>query len=403
MNTTRALSSLVFTLAMSLVIAGCAGPQGAQPLFRPSTQAVALKSGMTPLAFLELQLEGRLPAPIPPDALRREMQRQRGLRPQLAFHAGATVALWAADTNFNYLLGQDATGRNTVTAIDLSKNGCYSPVALKVDHARNVWVGCELTSTSGTNGAVQEYSGAGMLEKRYVPGCPSPLSECNSFSGYGFDSGLDSHGNVFASLNLYEIEICNPTCSQNLSAGFEWWPNGHQSSTPHLISVGSNCSPVCGVGYMDVDASGNLWFTFSGYAQTTYGFGLGEIEHPTRSPKFTIVQPIGTYGFFGGVYVSSSGKTLNVIDQRTRTIAQYHLPLSPSGKPFNVLGPTRQNAFGIGDPVSGGFNQAETKMAIGDTGGWFDIGGVSSNSWSLVSSPNFYSGISGAAYTPSDK
>jgi hypothetical protein len=42
-------------------------------------------------------------------------------------------------------------------------------------------------------------------------------------------------------------------------------------------------------------------------------------------------------------------------------------------------------------------------MAIGDTGGWFDIGKVSSNAWSDVANPNFYSGIDGAAYTPSDK
>jgi hypothetical protein len=399
----RAFLNSVFSMALVAIITGCGGMQGMQPFMHQSAQGTALRTGMTPSQLLERQLEGSLQAPIPPAALRRALQRQGAVRPRLAFSAGAAVALWASDTNFNYLLGQDATGRNAVTAIDVSKNSCYSPVALKVDHARNVWVGCELTSTSGTNGAVQEYSSAGVLKKRYVPGCPSPLSQCSSFSGYGFDSALDSHGNVFASLNLYDIEICNPTCAENLSAGFEWWPKGDKSATPRLVSVGTNCSPVCGVGYVDVDASGNLWFTFSGYDQSTFGFGLGEIDSPTKNPKFTIVEPIGTYGFFGGVYVSNAGKTLNVIDQGSRTVSQYHLPLSPSGKPFNVLGPTRQNAFGIGDPVSGGFNQADTKMTVGDAGGWFDIGKVSSNSWSDVSSPNFYSGIEGAAYTPSDK
>jgi hypothetical protein len=385
----HALANSIASLAIVAIVAACAGPQRTQPF------------ATTPSNLLELQLEGRMPAPIPPDALRLALNRRGGVRPQLAFHAGAKVGLWASDTNFDYLLGQDASGGKTVTAIDLSKNSCYSPVALKVDHAGTVWVGCELTSLSGTNGAVQEYSGAGMLKKQYLPACPSPVSECKSFSGYGYDSGLDSHGNVFASLNLYDIEICNPSCTQNLSAGFEWWPKG--SSTPRLISVGTNCSPVCGVGFMDVDASGNLWFTLSGYKNSTYGFGLGEIQNPTKSPKFTMVEPIGTYGFFGGVYVSNRGKTLNVIDQKARTVSQYRLPLSPSGTPFKVLGPTPQNAFGIGDPVSGGFNEAETKMAIGDTGGWFDIGKVSSNLWSEVSNPNFYSGIEGAAYTPSDK
>lgn len=396
MRALHGVESIALGLVTMGLLAGCAGAG--------STDTLApLKNGIAASRLLELQLEGRREAPIPPDALRRTLERAGQVRPLLRFHAGAKVALWATDTNFNYLLGQDATGRKTVTAVDLSKNSCYSPVALKVDHARNVWVGCELTSTSGTNGAVQKYSGAGVLEKQYLPACPSPVSECESFSGYGYDSGLDHHGNVFASLNLYSIETCNPSCVSDLGGGFEWWPKGKASAAPHLISLGTSCAPVCGVGYMDVDGSGNLWFTFSGYAQTTYGFGLGEVTNPTTNPKFTIIEPVGTYGFFGGVYISNGGKTLNVIDQKARTIAQYHLPLSPSGTPYNVLGPTPQNAFGIGDPVSGGFNKAETKLAIGDTGGWLDVGKVSSNTWSAVASPNFYSGLNGAAYTPSDK
>ncbi len=365
---------------------------------------MALKAGKSPSRLLELQLEGKLPAPVPPEALRDDLQRQGLARPALAFHAGAKVGLWASDTNFNYILGQNSTGGKTVTAVDVSQNSCYSPVALKVDHASNVWVGCELTSLSGTKGAVQEYSSAGEIQKTFAPACPSPVAKCSSFSGYGYDSGLDSHGNVFASLNLYDMQTCNPTCSDQLSAGFEWWPSGNPKATPRLISVGANCSPICGVGFMDVDGSGNLWFTFSGYTATnTYGFGLGEILHPTKKPKLTIVEPIGTYGFFGGVYTSNAGNTLNVIDQKARTVSQYHLPLSPSGTPFSVLGPTFLNAFGIGDPVSGGFNETETKMAIGDTGGWLDIGSVSGNAWSAVANPNFYSGIEGAAYSPSDK
>ena len=388
MRTSSTIANHVPTVFLVALVAACARTPGMQPLPLGSSGAA--------------QLAGKLRAPIPPDALRYEM-RQRGLRPKLAFHSGAKVALWAANTNFNYLLGQDATGRKTLTAIDLSKHGCYSPIALKVDRAQNVWVGCELTSLSGTNGAIQEYSGAGALQKRYLPACPTPVSTCQSFSGYGYDSGLDSHGNVFAALNLYDIETCNPSCNDELSAGFEWWPKGKASARPRLISLGDNCSPVCGVGFMDVDASGNLWFTFTGYNQSTFGFGLGEVSNPTTKATFTIVEPVGTYQFFGGVYVSNAGKVLNVIDQKSRTISQYRLPLSPNGSPFNILGPTHLNAFGIGDPVSGGFNQADSKLAIGDTGGWLDVGKVSSNGWSQVANPNFYSGIEGAAYTPSDK
>ncbi len=352
--------------------------------------------------LLELQLAGQREAPIPLEVLRRNVR--GGTRPQLDFHAGAHVAIWASNTNFNYILGQDDTGLNTLTAIDVAKNNCYSPVALKVDHGQNLWVGCELTSQSGTNGVVQKYDSGGVLKSQYLPACPRPVSRCQSFSGYGFDSALDAQGHIFASLNLYSIEICNPTCATNLSAGFEWWPQAQPSATPVLISTGTNCSPICGVGYADVDATGNLWFTFAGSDQNkNYGFGLAEVAKPTTAPTLKIVEPIGTYGFFGGVYTSNHGHTLNVIDQKARTISQYHLPVAQNGSPFNVLGPTLLNAFGIGDPISDAFNAADTKIAIGDSGGWLDLGKSATNTWTAIANPNFYSGLGGAAYSPSDK
>ena len=325
------------------------------------------KGRLTPRRLLRLELEGKLPAPIPRKTLRYQLEHLANARPHFAFHrAVATVALWASDTNYSYLLGQDRRVRKTVIAIDAATNGCNYPIALKVDHAQNLWVGCEFNGAF-TESVVQKYTSDGALKAQYVPGCPNPVSDCASFSSLGYDSAVDAAGNVFAALNLYSIEICNPSCVSSESAGFEWWLGGNPSATPTLISLGANCAPVCGVGYVDVDDSGNLWFTFSGYNNTnTYGFGLGEITNPTTSPMFTIVEPIGTYQFFGGVYVSNGGKKLNVIDQGTRTISQYNLPLSPSGTPFNVLGPTYTNAFGLGDPVSGGFNQTEKKIAIGD-------------------------------------
>lgn len=410
------LANVILSLFVAASVTACSHATALQALpastrhaaenqSRNASNTIALlNEKKTGSQLVALQLAGALPAPVPQEALRALYPQQNGIRPRLSLHANAKVSIWASDPNFNYLLGQTSTGLKTVTAVDVSQNNCYSPIALKVDRNQNVWVGCELTSQSGTNGVVQAYSGTGTLEKQFLPGCPANVSGCQSFSGYGYDSGLDAHGNVFASLNLYSIEICNPNCNSSLSAGFEWWPKGRQTATPSLISVGTNCSPVCGVGFMDVDAAGNLWFTFSGYDQNNnYGFGLGKIASPATKPVFTIVEPIGTYQFFGGVYVSNQGKTLNVLDQSARTISQYHLPLAKNGNAFRVLGPTPQNAFGIGTPTSGTFNQLDTKVAIGDAGGWLDIGTVSSNSWSSVASPNFYSGLAGAAYTPSDK
>ncbi|HEY2476103.1 MAG TPA: hypothetical protein VGI19_15045 [Candidatus Cybelea sp.] len=409
-----AIGGLSMALAASLI--GCSSSQSApaapqdafgsiQPAYGGSNSIRDLtKGGLTPRRLLQLELEGKLPAPIPRKVLRYQLRHLGNAQPHSIFHgAAAKVALWTSDTNYSYLLGQSRRERKTAAAIDAAANGCNYPIALKVDHTQNLWVGCEFNSAF-TESVVQEYASDGTLKTQYVPGCPNPVSECQSFSSLGYDSALDASGHVFAVLNLYSIEICNPSCVSSESAGFEWWQAGSPSATPTLISTGANCAPICGVGYADVDGSGNLWFTFSGYDSSgNYGFGLGEVSNPTTNPTLTIVEPIGTYQFFGGVYVSNGGKTLNVIDQNARTISQYSLPLSPSGKPFNVLGPTFTNAFGLGDPVSGGFNQTDTKLAMGDAFSWLDIGKVATNHWYGVGNPNFYSGLNGAAWTPSDK
>ena len=390
---------------VAAMVTGCSGVQPPSPGV-PATsdqRAALLRAPMSPSRLLELQADGRLSGPIPATRAREQMRQLERGRPTFKANKAGTIGLWATDTNFNYLLGQTSDGRNTVTSVNLAPNNCYSPVGVRVDASQNVWVACELTSPSTTSGALQEYGTSGQYQKQYLPGCPASVKGCTSFDGYGWDSGIDSKGNVFTSLNIYSLESCTPSCNSTLGAGFEWWPKGKNTDKPRLISAGASCSPICGVGFMDIDASNNIWFTFSGYAGTAYGFGLGEITNPTTKPTLTIVEPIGTYQFFGGVNVSNAGTTLNVLDQSARTVSQYHLPLSPSGTPFHTLGPIPQNAFEVGDPVAGGVNKGETKIAYGDTGGWIDIGNVLENKWTAVASPNFYSGIEGAAYTPSDK
>jgi hypothetical protein len=393
-------------LLVTLPIAACSGaqPPSAPPNATADRQIALLRGPMSPAQLLELQAQGVLPAPVPQVRVREQLRRLERGRPAFTANKTGNVGLWATDTNFNYLLGQTADGHTTVASVNLAPNNCYSPVGVRVDAARNVWVSCELTSPSTTSGALQQYDASGNYQKQYLPACPESVKGCTSFEGYGWDSGIDSNANVFTSLNIYSYEACTPSCTSELGAGFEWWPKGKTTSKPHLISTGASCNPICGVGFMDIDAFNNIWFTFSGYAGTTYGFGLGEVSKPTsKKPVVSIVEPIGTYQFFGGVNVSGAGHTLNVLDQAARTISQYNLPLSPSGAPFHTLGPIPQNAFGVGDAVAGGFNKGETKLAYGDTGGWIDIGNVAENKWAAVASPNFYSGLEGAAYTPSDK
>jgi hypothetical protein len=93
---------------------------------------------------------------------------------------------------------------------------------------------------------------------------------------------------------------------------------------------------------------------------------------------------------------------LNVIDETARTISQYSLPWIASETPFNVLGPTLART-GKGEPTSGGFDRSDKHLALGDAGGWVDVGGVASNHWSTVGNKNLKNGNYGAAYVPSDK
>jgi hypothetical protein len=322
----------------------------------------------------------------------------------LQLHSGV-VGLWVSNAGENYILGQTKNGAQTVVAIDAQSNGCVTPIALKVDHARNLWVACESGSGSSTSGVVQEYSVGAKLSATYHEGCPKSTKYCSGWFSYGYDEAVGS-GTVFASILVSQQLICNPSCTQVSAAGFEWWPAGKSFTTPSYIDVGNACTPICEVDFMDVDASGNIWFDYYGYnaANNQYGYGLGEIAHPTsKSWSFLPIEPAGTYGFAGGVYVSHAGKTLNVTDQSARTISQYRLPVAPSAKPFRVLGPTFVNSLGLGDPVSGGFDQTERNLALGDAYAWIDIGHVGKNTWHAATSTNFYGGLDGAAYTPSDK
>jgi hypothetical protein len=195
-------------------------------------------------------------------------------------------------------------------------------------------------------------------------------------------------------------------------SGFFWWNANQPSATPTYITlgggIGGNGGPPIIVYYMGVDSSGNIWFDYGiQFGSNPYTYGLAEITSPTSDPILKPIEPRnfvgGVYENPGGVYVSSHGKTLNVVDSLRREIFQYHLPLSPSGAPFNVLGPTYTDVQGYGFPVEGGFNKKETQMALGDVYGWLDFGAVSSNGWTAVANPNFYAGLFGAAYTPSDK
>lgn len=411
-----ATASRALIVALAALFAGCSSTsQGTQTLPSGASQSIARAPGalhqflpkgpLGRMQRLKLMAEGKLAGPVPHKMLLQQIKLlQNHPRPHFAVRGkSGTVGLWASIPGYDYLLGMNNRLTKMMTDIDTANNSCYEPIGLKVDSSQNIWTSCEYNS-SFEEGTVQEYSSAGASTAAYNQGCPSSISGCEWSFSYGFDAAANS-SEVVSALTFYEYAVCTSpsSCTYYSGPGFEYWPAGDPSASPTLISL-SDCAPVCDVYYMDLDNSGNIWFTFYGYDSTTatYGYGLGEIASPTTSATFVEILPPGTYSFAGGVYVSGGGSVLNVTDQSTRDIYQYNLPLSPGGSPFNTMGPTQQSLFGCGDPVTGSFNQGDTKMAFGDACNWLDKGVVSTNKWKAIPNINFYE-PEGAAYTPSDK
>ncbi len=249
--------------------------------------------------------------------------------------------------------------------------------------------------------------GFGALQE-YAPGSNKPAAtypeslDCGkscTFQSNGFDVAFDSSGHVFEA-NSYSA-FCTPSCSQT---GYPvvWW-NANSPSSP---ATGIEDPSLTSGDYIDVDNLGNLYVSGKGTVGSKTGPLIDEIGNPT-SPSPTITHLI----LFGGgvinpyaIYVSNHGETLNVIDGSMREVAQYALPWIPSESPFNVLGPTRRNYFGQGYPIDGGFKLGDKMMALGDAGGWIDIGRVKNNRWTTALDYNFqYHGFVDAVYVPSDK
>lgn len=307
----------------------------------------------------------------------------------------AQVGMWVDDGS--QIFGQDSKGTKTITVIVVSKNGCGAPWGMKVDHSKNLWVACEFYG-SESFGAVQEYA----------PGSDKPVAtytesfDCGkgcTFMSNGLDVAFDSSGHVFEA-NTYSA-FCTPSCSGNVYPVL-WWNASSPSSPPTGIA-----DPYLTRGYyIDVDNLGNLYLSGLGTVGSKSGPLIDEISNPTSSSPTITHLIFASSGSINpnAIYVSNHGKVLNVIDGNVREVSQYALPWVPSESPFNVLGPTRKNYFGAGYPIDGGFNLGDKMMAIGDEGGWIDIGRVKNNHWSVASNYNFeYHGLVDAVYVPSDK
>jgi hypothetical protein len=406
----RASLAAAACIVLAAMLAGCSntsqgspalpGSSGAsQTMTHPIVNPDLVKGRIPPLKLLELQAAGKLPGPVPTKVLKQQLaQLLAHGRPHLKRGATANVKMWASDTSVGYLIGENKLGTKTFTGLDTEANGCYYPITVWIDGSQNIWNSCEYNSDFSAS-VVQEWSSGGSLLNTYQGGCPAPVSDCEDFYAYSFSAAANS-SDVFSALTYFEYETAT---TETYGGGFEWWPAGNPSATPTLIQLPYG-APVYDVYYTDVDNSGNLWFDYYGYDSSTdsYGYGLAEVETPTTDPTLVEILPPGSFEFAGGVYVGDGGSTLNVTDQDKRVIYQYKLPLSPGGKPFKTLGPTKTNKLGYGDPVSGGFNQGDTRVAQGDAYNFIDSGNVAKNYWLKRTNTSVYE-PEGAAYTPSDK
>ncbi len=392
MRTSSGMAGRSLLVVLAALLASCSNASQTLQTTPPGT------GGMTALRFLKLQAAGKLPAPVPPAVIQRQLERLESRpRPRLEVHDTGSVAIWATDTPDNYLVGLDATAKKVVADIDVLSNNCYFPVTVKIDGSQDIWVACD-TDADFTESLALEYNSKGRLLKTYEAACPAPASACESFFAESDDEAADSR-HFFLGLSYYELETSSGTTT---GSGFEWWPANSPSATPTLIALPYN-DPVESVYYMDVDKSGNIWFDYAGNAgDGRFGYGLAEITNPTKDPKFIPILTPGAIIDGGGVDVSSHGKVLNVTDEGERLTKQYKLPLAASGSPFNILGPTRLNRWGFGEPVTGGFNKTETKLVFADLYNWLDLGVVATNKWAAKQNTGIIQ-PEGAAYTPSDR
>lgn len=381
------------------------GVGAAQSAGTPLSKPFIIGHKLKPMELLKLQAEGKIPGPSPLNVMK---QIYKGIKTNGPLHLKAhpnagTVSVWAAATYDDYIVGLKKNLTKTLAVIPTYYSGCYYPTQLKVDHNRNIWAGCQ-DDPQFNGGAVSEWNNAGSALATYTTGCPSNWNGCDGyFYNYGVLSSAADANNVFAGVVFAYGNMCPPTgsCFYTYAAGVEYWPAGNPSEIPVFDAL--PYGPVYDLYYMDEDGSGNLWFTYYGCANYICGDGLGEISNPTSpSWTFTVVESPGTYQCAGGVYVSNAGGVLNVTDPCTRDTYQYSLPLSPGGSPMHTLGPTPTNAFGYGDPISGGFSQSGAKLILGDSEGWLDRGEVSTNKWKAKANPSVYD-PQGAAFTPSDK
>ncbi len=384
------------------VLAGCGAPSQSLPAgtpaaanagaFHPFSRSDVAKSRRSPAALLQLEIAGKIPSALPRPVLQRILKRLKsGWRPDVHVDGTGKVGLWAIEGFNSLIFGQNAKGSKTVAVINTLNNGCYEPFGSKVDREENLWTACG--GYDSGNGAIQEYA-PGSTTPSAIFTQPDTCGSGCTIDATLLDVAFDTTGHVFGANP--SAEICNPKCRQgNLLV---WWSANAPNSPTGIADA-----DFTNADYIDVDSKGNLYVEGLGCIGSQCGALLDQITNPTSSSPSVVNLIPPASGSADGLYISNDGMVLNLIDGTTRTIAQYALPWIAGESAFETLGPTENNYFGDGYPIDGGLNKNDKLMAIGEGGGWIDVGKVKKNRWSMAANANLYPGLVDAAYVPSDK
>ncbi len=273
-------------------------------------------------------------------------------------------------------------------------NDCSGAEGLKVDGAGNLWVACTNTGTVNM----------------YHPGAKTATLTLNAspqsatVSYYTGDVAVDPSGNVYAA-NLYAFS-CVTGCVY-LPGNVVYWTAADVKNGARPSGVVNDADLNGQADFLDVDAAGNVYVDYYGCQPGVLncGNGLDGIASPqAQNPVVTVlIDPTSDIiGYPGGVYTTSGGTELNVLDQASRKIL-YGAANPASFVQTGLWGPTPQSVQQSCDPVSMGWNKTETLVYVADSEcRALDIGTIPHNKFSAHPSIDFALPI-GAGTTPSDK
>jgi hypothetical protein len=390
----RTTFTILATLAVALFAGATLGPASANPSIPAMSTGPALPSslsigaaaqfrnGQLPKKLTREQIADLRPMAVPERvhqrALRYFLAHRQAFSHRAASHAAKKVTSFLTDYD-GYIWELGAKGQVLGDLTD-----CSGAQGAKVDSYGNLWVACTLTNTINM----------------YAPGASSASLTLNdTVNGVGYypvDVATDGVGNVYAT-NIEGLSCISSSC--NLVAGNVLVFASNQAGgflAPAVVN-----DPNIASGYfLDTDGIGNVYVDYAGSGSCS-GYGLDQIISPQANyPTVnSIVSPCASsIEFPGGVYTSNFDSQLNVLDQLSQVITQYPIFAEAVGSPIGYLGPVSGS-----DPVSVGWNQADSQIAAADAGdAAVDFGTAPQNVWKQDFNGNFLSPI-GAAYVASDK